>query len=86
MLDAFAGPSYNFHPGPPNRPGRYPSVFALYDNARHFGITVHEMLPKVDSGAIKVARLDSGRYGPPTLNGTRRSGCFRYAINFGRQE
>jgi hypothetical protein len=42
--------------------------------------------PKVDSGAIKVARLDSGRYGPPTLNGTRQSGCFRYAINFGRQE
>ena len=45
-------PGYNFHPGPPERPGRYPSVFALFDGARHFGITVHEMTAAVDAGPI----------------------------------
>jgi methionyl-tRNA formyltransferase len=53
-LAAMPGPSYNFHPGPPHRPGRYPSVFAVYDGDTRFGITVHEMEPKVDSGAIVV--------------------------------
>jgi methionyl-tRNA formyltransferase len=51
-LAAMPGPSYNFHPGPPHRPGRYPSVFAVYDGDARFGITVHEMEAKVDSGAI----------------------------------
>jgi methionyl-tRNA formyltransferase len=55
LLTALPGPSYNFHPGPPERPGRYPSVFALYDDARVFGITVHEMLASVDSGPIVAA-------------------------------
>lgn len=52
LLSRLDGPGYNFHPGPPERPGRYPSVFALFDGARGFGVTVHEMAPKVDSGAI----------------------------------
>ncbi len=55
LLKALPGPAYNFHPGPPERPGRYPSVFALYDNAQQFGITVHEMLASVDSGPIVAA-------------------------------
>ena len=55
VLEALPGPAYNFHPGPPERPGRYPSVFALYDGSPRFGITVHEMVPKVDSGAIVAA-------------------------------
>ena len=55
LLQGLSGPSYNFHPGPPERPGRYPSVFALYDNAPRFGITVHEMLASVDSGPIVAA-------------------------------
>jgi methionyl-tRNA formyltransferase len=54
-LAALPGPAYNFHPGPPTRPGRYPSIFALYDGDKTFGITVHEMKPKVDSGAIVAA-------------------------------
>ena len=41
---------------------------------------------KTDSGAVKVARLDSGRYGPPKLEGKPQEGCFRFAINFGRAE
>ncbi len=52
LLARLEGPGYNFHPGPPERPGRYPSVFALFDRAPEFGITVHEMAPKVDSGPI----------------------------------
>lgn len=52
LLKALSGPSYNFHPGPPERPGRYPSVFALYENAATFGVTVHEMQAAVDSGPI----------------------------------
>lgn len=44
--------SYNFHPGPPSYPGRYPSVFALYDGATEFGITVHNMAARVDEGPI----------------------------------
>lgn len=46
---------YNFHPGPPSYPGRYPSVFALYEEAKNFGITVHEMVARVDEGAIITA-------------------------------
>lgn len=52
ILEALPGPAYNFHPGPPERPGRYPSVFALYDGASQFGFTVHEMAPAVDPGPI----------------------------------
>jgi methionyl-tRNA formyltransferase len=52
VLSRLPGPSYNFHPGPPEYPGRYPSMFALYDGAERFGITVHEMVAKVDAGPI----------------------------------
>ncbi len=55
LLARLPGPSYNFHPGPPEYPGRYPSVFALYDGAPRFGITVHEMAAKVDAGGIIAA-------------------------------
>lgn len=54
-LDAMECGSYNFHPGPPSYPGRYPSVFALYEGAQNFGVTVHEMEARVDEGAIIAA-------------------------------
>lgn len=38
--------------------------------------------PRVDSGAIKMARIDSGRYTPPTSNGQPQPACFRFAIDF----
>jgi methionyl-tRNA formyltransferase len=44
--------SYNFHPGPPPYPGRYPSVFALYEGVGNFGVTFHEMAERVDEGPI----------------------------------
>ena len=52
ILAALPGPAYNFHPGPPNYPGIFPSVFALYDGAARFGVTLHEMAAQVDSGPI----------------------------------
>ena len=55
LLAALPGPAYNFHPGPPERPGRYPAVFALYDNANAFGVTVQEIHARVDSGPIVAA-------------------------------
>lgn len=55
LLEALPGPSYNFHPGPPDRPGRYPAVFALYEKAPHYGVTIHEMTEKVDAGPIVAA-------------------------------
>lgn len=55
VLKAFPGPCYNFHPGPPDRPGRFPSVFAIYEKADRYGITVHEMTEKVDAGPIVAA-------------------------------
>jgi methionyl-tRNA formyltransferase len=42
----------NFHPGPPEYPGIGCTNFAIYDGVEDFGITVHHMEPKVDSGEI----------------------------------
>ena len=52
VLERLPGPAYNFHPGPPAYRGIYPSVFALYDGAREFGVTLHEIAPEIDRGAI----------------------------------
>jgi methionyl-tRNA formyltransferase len=52
VLSILTSPAYNLHPGPPNYPGIFPSVFALYEGAREFAVTLHEMAPVVDSGAI----------------------------------
>jgi len=52
LLLRVPGPSYNFHPGPPGYPGRYPFAFALYDGAAQYGVTAHEMAGRVDAGAI----------------------------------
>lgn len=44
--------AYNFHPGPPTYPGWAPTHFALYDRATEFGVTLHAMAERVDSGMI----------------------------------
>lgn len=59
VLDAVTGPAYNFHPGPPEYPGAHAASFAIYDGAKTFGVTVHEMAIKVDAGSIvAVERFD----------------------------
>ena len=52
MLATIGHGAYNFHPGPPNYPGWAPAHFALYDGATEFGVTLHAMAERVDSGAI----------------------------------
>lgn len=42
----------NLHPGPPEYPGIGCTNFAIYDGVKEFGITVHHMKEKVDSGDI----------------------------------
>jgi hypothetical protein len=37
---------------------------------------------RVDAGAVKMARSESGRYEPPSLGGQPQRGCFRFAIDF----
>lgn len=43
---------YNFHPGPPNVPGRYPEAWGVYFEERWFGATAHQMHKLVDAGPI----------------------------------
>jgi methionyl-tRNA formyltransferase len=52
ILETFTGRCYNFHPGPPTYPGRHPASFGIYEGARRFGVTAHEMLRRVDAGPI----------------------------------
>ena len=52
VLSALGCPAYNYHPGSPPYPGRYPAAFAVYDGADRFGATLHRMHTRVDSGPI----------------------------------
>ena len=54
ILMRLACGAYNFHPGPPTYPGRFPSSFFINDGGTRFASTVHEMAAKVDAGAIHV--------------------------------
>lgn len=47
-----AAVAINFHPGPPEYPGYGCNNFAIYEDAKEYGVTCHYMAPKVDSGAI----------------------------------
>lgn len=42
----------NFHPGSPDYPGTGCYNFALYENSKKYGVTVHHMDEKVDTGDI----------------------------------
>lgn len=59
ILSRLETPAYNFHPGPPEYPGSHAAGFAVYEDADTFGVTLHEMAIKVDSGPIiEVRRYD----------------------------
>ncbi len=48
----------NFHPASPDYPGIGCNNFALYENAKEYGVTCHHMASKVDTGKIiAVARF-----------------------------
>jgi methionyl-tRNA formyltransferase len=42
----------NFHPASPDYPGIGCNNFALYEDAREYGVTCHHMAPRVDTGRI----------------------------------
>lgn len=51
--------AYNLHPGPPEIPGLFPSVHALYEGDSRFGSTLHVMAEQVDCGpVVAVERFD----------------------------
>ena len=46
----------NFHPASPEYPGIGCTNFALYEDAKEYGVTCHHMAPKVDTGRIIAVR------------------------------
>lgn len=46
----------NFHPASPDYPGIGCNNFALYENAKEYGVTCHHMATKVDTGRIIAVR------------------------------
>ena len=52
ILDRLVPQPLNIHPGPPEYPGAHGLSFAIFENARTYGVTVHEMAAKVDDGPI----------------------------------
>ena len=46
----------NFHPASPAYPGIGCNNFALYEDAKEYGVTCHHMASKVDTGAIIAVR------------------------------
>lgn len=52
MLERTKKAAINFHPGSPAYPGIGCTNFAIYNNEKEFGITVHHMKASVDTGDI----------------------------------
>lgn len=52
VLSALRLAPYNIHGGPPEYPGSHANSFAIFDAATSYGVTAHEISPRVDEGAI----------------------------------
>ena len=52
LLERSEKQNLNFHPGPPEYPGIGCTNFAIYDEAKTFGVTCHHMNPQVDTGKL----------------------------------
>lgn len=52
LLNSAQSAAINFHPGSPDYPGIGGYNFALYDKTKKYGVTVHHMEEKVDTGKI----------------------------------
>lgn len=52
LIDRAAKAAINIHPGPTEYPGSGCLNWALYDNAKYYGVTAHVMNDKIDSGAV----------------------------------
>lgn len=61
LLSSASFAAINFHPGSPEYPGTGCTNFAVYENAKEYGITCHLMNATVDSGSIiQVKRFPIG--------------------------
>lgn len=56
IIKAMECPGYNFHPAPPEYRGSDCHHFAIYDGARSYGATVHELTATIDDGPIVYAK------------------------------
>jgi len=56
LIDKAKIAAINFHPGPPEYPGSGCVNFALYNNAKNYGVTAHVINEKVDNGEILEVR------------------------------
>jgi methionyl-tRNA formyltransferase len=56
LLKRAARAAVNFHPASPEYPGIGCNNFALYENAREYGVTCHHMAKQVDTGRIIAVR------------------------------
>ena len=52
ILNTARKASLNFHPGSPDYPGTGCYNFAIYEKSKRYGVTVHHMKEKVDTGDI----------------------------------
>jgi len=52
LLDRARKAAFNFHPASPEYPGIGCNNFALYEDAKEYGVTCHYMAAKVDTGKI----------------------------------
>lgn len=52
LLERARKASFNFHPASPEYPGIGCNNFALYEDAKEYGVTCHHMAAKVDTGQI----------------------------------
>ncbi len=52
ILEALGPVPYNVHPASPDFPGSHPDAFAILAGVDMYGATAHEMVRKVDAGAI----------------------------------
>lgn len=56
IIASMRGGCFNFHSGPPSRPGYRPYAFALAEGETEFGVTFHHMTAEVDAGTIYAVR------------------------------
>jgi methionyl-tRNA formyltransferase len=56
LLASAGKAAINLHPASPAYPGIGCNNFALYENAREYGVTCHHMAPNVDAGPIIAVR------------------------------
>lgn len=56
VIEHLAFECFNFHSGPPERPGYRPTTFAIAQKLPAYGVTFHRMTAKVDAGPIYATR------------------------------